>query len=218
MTKAPTSAPGNIYIPPPNLGHAEFSLRGTSPYVQHKFSEKARRQMLDAQIEGSRAKGKKKRESRDIEAEYKAAMHLTEDGRTGIPANAFRNCMISACRLVGVVMTRAKLSIFAEADAFDADDDTPLVYFTKGEPQLHESAVRLATGVASIAIRPIWREWECDLRVTFDNDQFDVNSVANLLARAGLQVGVGEGRHDSKRSTGMGWGQFVIVNSTALSD
>ena len=217
MAKTPESSQGTIVISRPNLGRAEFHLRGISPYVQHKFSEKARRQMLDAQIDGTRAKGKKKREPRDIEAEYKAAIHLTEDGRTGIPANAFRNCMISACRLVGVVMTRAKLSIFAVPDAFDADDDTPLVYFTKGEPQLHESAVRLATGVASIAIRPIWREWECDLVVSYDNDQFDINSVANLLARAGLQVGIGEGRYDSKKSTGMGWGQFVIDNSNDLS-
>jgi len=34
--------------------------------------------------------------------------------------------------------------------------------------------------------------------------------LTNLLARAGLQVGIGEGRPDSKNSAGMGWGLFQI--------
>jgi hypothetical protein len=30
------------------------------------------------------------------------------------------------------------------------------------------------------------------------------------MARVGLQVGIGEGRPDSKNSAGMGWGLFTI--------
>jgi len=32
-----------------------------------------------------------------------------------------------------------------------------------------------------------------------------------LLARVGMQVGIGEGRPDSKNSAGMGWGLFEVV-------
>jgi hypothetical protein len=46
--------------------------------------------------------------------------------------------------------------------------------------------------------------------VTFDEDQFSVKDVSNLLARAGYQVGVGEGRPNSKASYGQGWGLFRI--------
>jgi hypothetical protein len=35
--------------------------------------------------------------------------------------------------------------------------------------------------------------------------------IANLIARVGLQVGIGEGRPDSKQSAGLGFGLFEIV-------
>lgn len=34
--------------------------------------------------------------------------------------------------------------------------------------------------------------------------------MVNLLSRAGLQVGIGEGRPDSKKSAGMGYGLFTV--------
>jgi hypothetical protein len=45
-------------------------------------------------------------------------------------------------------------------------------------------------------------------------DQFTPEDVANLMARVGMQVGIGEGRPDSKNSAGMGWGLFKIADSS----
>lgn len=180
-----------------------------SPLVLHKFSEKSRKQMLAAQEEGSKSKNKKAKEPRNPNADYEAAKHIAEEGWCGIPAAAFRNAMISACRVSGIVMTKAKLSIFIEPDGLGTDG-TPLVMIRKGEPERFDSAVRLESGVASISIRPLWREWSCDVCITYDTDQFDGDSVINLLRRTGLQVGIGEGRPDSKKSTGQGWGRFEI--------
>jgi hypothetical protein len=56
----------------------------------------------------------------------------------------------------------------------------------------------------------MWREWHINLRVNYDEDQFTLTDVSNLLMRAGIQVGIGEGRHDSKSSTGLGFGSFKI--------
>jgi hypothetical protein len=206
-----------LIVPAPNLVMATFEIKGEAPYVQHKFSAKTAGEMLAAQMEGSRAKNRKKREARNIEEEYKQAQHFTPDGRNAMPASAFRSAMISACRLVGFTMTKAKISIFVEPDSFDPQDGTPLVLI-EGTPELHKAPVRLETGVASIAIRPMWREWKAKLRVTYDGDQFRHMDIANLLLRAGLQVGVGEGRPDSKKSHGMGWGTFSIVNEDEKSE
>ena len=108
-------------------------------------------------------------------------------------------------------MTRAKLSIFCEADGHDADDGTPLVKITKGKPRYHESLVRNASGVCDIRPRPMWAPgWQAKVRIRFDADQFEVDDMANLLMRAGQQVGIGEGRPDSKKSCGMGWGLFEV--------
>lgn len=206
-TKNKTTA---IVITPPNFQRAAFHIVGTAPYVQHKFSEKARKQILESQTQTSGTRGKK-RMPRDVEAEYHAAMHIGEDGRYGIPAPAFRGAMIDACRAAGFVMTKARMSVFCLADTIDVDEGTPLVHLD-GEPEIHQGAVRLESGVASIAVRPMWRKWSADVKVEWDADQFGLNDVANLLARAGIQVGVGEGRPFSKKSNGMGWGTFVIDN------
>ena len=60
-----------------------------------------------------------------------------------------------------------------------------------------------------------YREWQArhmirSIRVRFDEDQFGAQDVVNLLARAGEQVGIGEGRPFSKSSNGMGFGTFRI--------
>lgn len=197
-----------ITITPPNFETVEFLISGTAPYMQARFSEKARNQMKAKQMAGSTAK-RGQREARDFEADYLAAMHTTKEGRYGIPAAAFRNAMIDACRMVGYPMTKAKCSIFILADDYDSGDGQPLVYLT-GEPEPTEMTVRNETGVADIRVRPTWNEWTANLRVQFDADQFTREEVANLLHRAGVQIGVGEGRPFSKKSNGLGLGTFQI--------
>lgn len=177
--------------------------------MQHKFSQKVKNQMLEAQT-SSAGKKRGKKSPRDVDEDYNGCFHLSDRGESGIPAPAFRSAMISACRVAGFQMTRAKLSVFVLPDFYDIDDGTPLVRF-EGEPVRHTASVRLETGVASIAIRPMWKEWKATLNVRFDGDQFSQTDVANLLLRAGMQVGIGEGRPDSKKSHGMGWGTFKIV-------
>lgn len=209
VTKAKTNVKEEVLvIKAPNFQTSKFHIVGTAPFVQHNFSQKARAEMLANQT-ATKGTTKKKKEPRDLDADYEGAFHHPTKGGYGIPAPAFRSACISACRVAGFQMTKAKLSVFVEPDDFDQESGMPLVYL-KGEPVRHEAAVRLESGVASIAIRPMWHKWSCDLRVTYDGDQFNATDVANLLARAGLQVGVGEGRPDSKKSNGMGWGTFRI--------
>ncbi len=205
-----STATKTIIIAAPNFITATFKIKGTAPYVQHKFSQKAKAGMLATQMQ-TKATTRKQKAPRDIKADYLGAQHLTASGKNGIPASAFRSALISACRVAGFQMTKAKLSVFVVADDFDAEDGTPLVLI-KGKHKMHQAAVRLETGVASIAVRPMWMAWSTLLTVQWDGDQFSQTDVTNLLHRAGLQVGIGEGRPDSKKSHGMGWGTFEIVN------
>lgn len=194
----------------------QFLIRGTAPYVGNKFSAEAREMMRAKQEAGSQAKKGQKREPKDFDKCEKEATHFLDDASCGLPATAFRQAMVSACRLVGFKMTLAKLSLFIEADGFDADDHSPLVKFTKGEPRHFEAAVRNETGVADIRARPLWEPgWEAVLRIRYDADQFSAEDVRNLLERVGVQVGIGAGRPDSRMSCGQGWGTFEIVEPAA---
>lgn len=211
---AKAEAPEQIRITRPKLKIAAIKIVGISPYCQHAFSEKQREQMEETQRQGQQARGKKKRDPKDFMAAFENAKHYakTKPGEKpwiGIPAPAFRDACIDACRLVGYKMTHAKLSIFIEADGIDKNDGTPLVRII-GEPRVHKGFVRNANGVADIRWRPFWEEWSAIVSVQWDEDQFSAGDVVNLVMRAGLQVGIGEGRPSSPNSNGLGWGRFQI--------
>jgi hypothetical protein len=198
-----------VTVTPPNIQAIAVRLVGNAPFMQARFSEKA---MLAMQhkMDGTTKKGSKNaREARDFQADYEAAMHISEEGWAGIPCSGLRAAMISACRLVNFTMTRAKLSIFIPAEGFDRVDAQPL-FRIYGEPEINIAPVRNATGVFDLRARPLWKKWHSDVTIQFDEDQFDVQAVLNLIRRVGLQVGLGEGRPDSRNSAGLGYGTFDV--------
>ena len=110
-------------------------------------------------------------------------------------------------------MTLAKMSIFVEADGWDASaPQIPLVRI-HGEPVKQEDMARVETGQPYVTVRAAYHKWRAKIVIRWDADQFTLEDIGNLLARVGMQVGIGEGRPDSKNSTGMGWGTVEIVNS-----
>jgi hypothetical protein len=203
-----------IIVPPLMIRAGTFEIEGTAPLVLNKFSAKAREMMKAKQSAGSQAK-RGPREKKDFQAAYEGAKHIATDGWCGIPAASFRHAMIRAGSLdsVGAKMTQLKMALFVQQDGFDADDGTPLIKITKGEPHYLESLVRNETGVADIRARPMWGPgWRAMVRVEWDDEVFTSDAIANLLFRAGQQVGIGEGRPFSKDSVGMGWGTFDVIS------
>ena len=198
----------SVVISAPNFKTIEFKIEGTAPFVQLRFTEKAKNEMLTNMA--SETKTKKKKDPREYDKEFIGAMYEGEKGMRGIPAAAFRNAMISACRTVGFKMTLAKLSVFVEADGFDKSEGTPLVKI-EGTPELCQHACRNANGGTDIRTRAMWKKWSAKVKVRYDADQFSQNDVANLMMRVGMQVGIGEGRPDGRMSAGMGWGLFKLV-------
>ncbi len=213
MSKQKAAQAETIAIKPPKFQTIAFRIVGASPYMQARFSAKAMQAMKDKMEAGQSAKGKKQRDARDFDEDFRQAMHVSTEGWVGIPAAALRNACIDVCRMVGFKMTFAKMSVFIESDGFDKVDGSPLIKLIANDPERTELAVRNQTGVADIRVRPMWREWSANVRVRFDTDQFSASDVANLLARAGMQVGIGEGRPFSKESNGLGFGLFNLANA-----
>lgn len=202
---------GVAIIKAANIVRTTLRIRGTAPLVVHKFSAKQKaRMMADMSRSKAEKKGKADREPRNYDQDFQQARHLSTEGWDGIPCAAFRAAMIDACRTVGMVMTRAKMSVFVIADGLDADEGTPLVRIHGKKPERTEMLVRNDNGGADIRVRPMWRDWYADVQVEFDADMITPESVVNLLDRAGRQVGVCEGRPYSKNSVGQGWGTFAV--------
>jgi hypothetical protein len=194
----------------PRFKTQTFTIKGTAPLVIHRFSAKVKQQMKEKMEAGKTASSRKTREAVDTDQIYEAARYRSKEGWDGFHAASLRNAMISACRLVGFKMTLAKLSVFVEADGMDRDEpQIPLVRI-HGEPVKQEDMARVETGQPYVTVRAAYHDWSAQVRIRWDADQFTQSDVANLLLRVGQQVGIGEGRPDSKNSTGMGWGLFVL--------
>jgi hypothetical protein len=206
-----------LLIEAPRFERVEFTIEGTAPYMQLRFSQKAMATMATKMMDGSAAKKGKKRDARDFDDDYRQAMHAASEGWIGIPAPAFRVAAVSACRIVGFKMTLAKLSLFFEADGLDEVDGTPLIRIL-GEPEKSVMPVRNANGAADLRVRPVWRKWSAKVRCRYDRDQFTELDVTNLMLRVGSQVGIGEGRPDSRKSCGLGYGLFDVTSARLLRD
>lgn len=63
-----------------------ITIVGTAPLIVHRFDEKAKQMMLEAQQSKTRAK----KEAKDPVAQFEASKYKLPDGRDGFPAVGFK--------------------------------------------------------------------------------------------------------------------------------
>ena len=188
-------------------------IRGLTPLITHKFSEKAKRQMLDA-MQGRKNPKEAKNPEREYEdAKYKLdritvdeaetmGVKITDDDRLGIPAIAFKSATVSAARFFGksVTMVGLRQTLFV-AGEFSRREGMMLCQII-GEPEMREDVVRVGNGGTDLRYRPCWTEWETFLDVTFVKSMLTRDSVLSLVEAGGLGVGVGEWRPERRGEYG----------------
>lgn len=171
---------------------------GTMPLIVHNFSEKSKRQMLDAQ------QGRKSpKQVRDPQAEYEAAFYRMKDGY-GFPVTAFKAATVGAARFYGkdVKMTELRQFLFMHGEISDKDPQALVPLF--GEPKMREDVVRLGgpSRSADLRYRPEFREWGTTLLVTYVTTSLSRDSVLSLIDAGGLGIGVGEWRPEKRGEFG----------------
>src|SRR5215217_577778 len=176
--------------------HMFVPIVGTAPLIIHKFSEKAKRQMLDAQ------QGRKSpKERRDPEADYQASFYRTKEGY-GFPAIAFKACTIGAARFFGkdVKMTELRQFLFFKGQVSERDPQS-LVEIV-GEPKMREDIVRLGMSGTDLRYRAEFPEWAAVLEIIYVKSALTQSSVLSLVDAGGMGVGVGEWRPEKKGDFG----------------
>jgi len=174
-----------VSIPAPQISQLELHVVGISPLIVHKWSAKAKREILEKQMK----KAKTGKEAKKPEQDYEDSMYrMSNGGGCGFPAIGFKLSAVNACRLVdGFPMTSARQMFFVLAD----EGDLVKIY---GEPRMREDMVRVGRGVADIRYRAEFPEWSAKLRIDFDARVISAEQIANLFALAGHSVGIGEWR------------------------
>lgn len=172
-------------------------LLGTAPLIVNKFSEKAKRQMLDA-MQGR----KTPKQPKDPQADYEAALYRLDDESYGFPVIAFKAASVSACRFFGksMPMTLARQCIFFDAD-FSKRDGQKLARI-EGTPHMREDVVTVGMNGHDLRYRPEFTEWSTSVEVTYAKSMLTRESVLSLIDAGGMGVGVGEWRPEKKGDFG----------------
>lgn len=165
-----------------------FRIKGTSPLIQHAWSEKGLRQLRMTPAE----RRKQPKTKRNPEEEASAAMYTLEDGTPALPMLSFKAALISAAHKdLGIEKTLVRKSVFLPADAYEAGLLAPL---DASEPVIREDIVKVGANQTDLRYRPEFREWSCKVTIQIDADLLDEQDLINLVNRAGFSVGIGEWR------------------------
>lgn len=174
---------------------------GTAPLIVHRFSEKAKRTMLDA-MQGR----KSPKSAKDPESDYNESMYRLDNNQPGFPALAFKAATVGGARFFGksVTMTSLRQSMFFDGELSKADG-VKLVAIT-GEPGMREDVVRVGNGGTDLRYRAEFPEWSTTLTVIYVASMLTRDSVLSLIEAGGMGVGVGEWRPERRGD----FGTFIV--------
>ena len=192
-----------------DLRTAVIKLVGDTPLIMHKWSEKAKREMLEKQLKKAKSKA---REAKDPVRDFIESLYWlegepeekTEAGfvraiqsgaRFGFPATAFKAAAVAAGYRTGV--TKDKVSMNA---AFHIDGDMVEIH---GTPQIREDMVRVGMGTADIRYRGEFPTWYAVVTVRYNNGAISLEQLVNLFNLGGFSCGIGEWRPEKGGSCGM---------------
>ena len=121
-----------------------FWIKGTSPLIQHAWSEKALHMMRMTAAE----RKKQPKVSHNPEEEAFAAMYKTADGQPGFPMLAFKSSLIGAAHKdLGIEKTIVRKALFLPPGAYDAGLIAPL---EASDPEIREDLVRVGMGATDL--------------------------------------------------------------------
>lgn len=190
---------GAITLRPINRKKMTFWIRSTTPLIQHKWSEKAKKEMRDKQQLGKKTK---ERSLKSPEDDARAATHFTDDGKYGVSGMAFKNSLVNAAHKdLGIEKTLVRKAIFLVTQ--DAEKVLPI---ETEEPVVREDFVRVGMGTADLRYRPEFRRWRCKIELEVDADLLQEKDILSLVDRAGFGVGL----HEWRPEKGGEYGRFEV--------
>lgn len=217
-----------IKIEPLEFEIAVLQILGTRPLIVHAWDPKTQAEMLAKQMKLPVAGAKQK--VRNPDAEYEAALYrIPEDmgGGYGVPAAAFKQSFVDACRHVDIAMTVATGAFHVRGIEVDmppvvlndkegnkietGEKSMEMIPIFGSEPRRRMDMVRLEGGSADMRFRPQFDEWYCLVPVQIAKGTLTVQQVTDLANRAGFHCGICEWRPFSKKSKNGSYGMFKVA-------
>lgn len=192
-----------IEIAEMKMGQIRFHLIGTTPMIMHRFSSKAVGELLLPSPKKNAAE-RATTLKHDPVAEFRETIYRNRDPKTPaaihVPTNAFSAAIANAALDVPGA-TKSQLMRLTSVT------DTHIDLF--GLPRLFMSMVRSSdmARTPDVRTRAIFPRWACSITVSYVASLLKENQIANLLATAGLIIGIGDWRSQK----GGSYGAFKLV-------
>lgn len=197
-----------LTIPEIKVKTAKVTIVGDSPLIINKFSEKAKREILDKQMKKAKAIKEAKVPFRDFmeslhwmtpmpdiekendEEKLKEIFEkaLKEGAKFGFPSTGIKQSAISGMYRAGLCKNKVSLQ-----GAFHIQDELTEI---KGNLRMREDYVKIpSTGSADIVYRGVFDAgWEAELIITYDENAISLEQIVQMLNYGGFSVGIGDWR------------------------
>lgn len=204
-----------IEIKPINIVTTTVRIAGDTPLIMHRWSEKAKRMILEKQMKTTKSSAKEAKnpvedfiesiywmEGKPSEYTEEAFDEACRNGaRFGFPVTAIKQATISSAYRNGITKDMASL----RGAFFIAGEGSELLAEVKGcTPTMREDMVRVGMGVADIRFRGEFANWYMDLQVSYNaNGAYTLDQIINLINVGGFSCGIGEWRPEKDGNYGM---------------
>ena len=204
-----------IEIKPINIVTTTVRIAGDTPLIMHRWSEKAKRMILEKQMKKTKSSAKEAKnpvedfiesiywmEGKPSEYTEEAFEEACKNGaRFGFPVTAIKQATISSAYRNGITKDMASL----RGAFFIAGEGSELLAEVKGcTPTMREDMVRVGMGVADIRFRGEFASWYMDLQVSYNaNGAYTLDQIINLINVGGFSCGIGEWRPEKDGNYGM---------------
>ena len=208
-----------INIPKIDIRRTKITIIGDTPIIMNKFSEKAKRQILDKQ----QKKAKKDKEVKNEWECFIESMHWLEGkpkkytkeafekamnsgkARIGFPAVGVKQAALSAAYRAGYIKNKVCMQ-----GAFHIQEE--FIDIKYSSIKMREDYVKIPMGGADIVFRGELDGWSSTFEVTYDANVLSVEQLIQFINYGGYAVGIGEWRPEKTGNNGM----FHVATSEDL--
>lgn len=204
-----------IEIKRPEIVDVNLRIAGDTPLIMHRWSDKAKRMMLEKQM------GKKlnKKENKNPVEDFICSMYWMTDRPTEFTEAAFEEAIQNGAKF-GFPVTAIKQAAISSAYRCGMSKDKVSLqgaFFIKGTgeelleevkydeaPIMREDMVRVGMGTADIRFRGQFNSWYMDLTISYNKaGAYALEDIINLISLGGYNCGIGEWRPEKGGQNGM---------------
>lgn len=210
-----------LTIKPVEIERVGISIVGDSPLIVHAWGEKAKRQMLEAQMKVTKIQGRDaKNPVEDFinslywishkpteynEAAYAASVKA--GAQWGFPVTAIKQAAASGGFRSGALKDKMGIrgSFFIEGVRVNGDT---LAVIEGPAPTMREDMVKIGMGTADLRYRGMFENWSMNLTISYNkNGPITLEQIVNLINLGGYMCGIGEWRPERDGE----YGQFHVA-------